>query len=419
MPPREREGGGGTGALGAGGAAAAAPPRPLRYSYYLGVGSNLGDRFRNLREAAAMLEEEDDEEGASPAASAAAAGAKAAATRVVRTSFLYESAPMYDSSQPPFLNAALLVASGLDPPSLLRRLKRIETRLGRVTDPSSPLYARNGPRTVDLDILLAGVEREGEDEEEPVVLDPSRREGGERGGGPPGAAPDLVVIPHPRIAERPFVLGPLLDLAGPRLRHPTLGATIAQLSERLLLDRCGGEEEDGGGGGNEALVRVLPLPRGRLLYLNQTLVMGILNATPDSFSGDGQYRRAGAEDEASAAAAVARGLQLVGDGARILDVGGESTRPGAQPVDPEEERDRVVPVVRGIRQIGACPFAGPFVAVVVFSCVARAPSRARPRLRFLTSPAPPHLSSQTPTWRSRSTRGARSSPGPPSRPGPT
>ena len=63
--------------------------------------------------------------------------------------------------------------------------------------------------------------------------------------------------------------------------------------------------------------------------------MGIVNATPDSFSGDGTF----------ADAAVARAMQMVEEGADILDIGGESTRPGAQPVSLEEELTRVLPVI--------------------------------------------------------------------------
>src|SRR5262245_3069808 len=68
------------------------------------------------------------------------------------------------------------------------------------------------------------------------------------------------------------------------------------------------------------------------------LVMGIVNVTPDSFSDGGRF--------ASAEAAVAHGLQLVSEGADLLDVGGESSRPGAEPVPLDEELRRVVPVVR-------------------------------------------------------------------------
>jgi len=70
------------------------------------------------------------------------------------------------------------------------------------------------------------------------------------------------------------------------------------------------------------------------------LVMGIVNVTPDSFSDGGQY--------ATAESAIAHGLQLTEDGADLLDIGGESTRPGAAPVPLEEEMRRVVPVVAGL-----------------------------------------------------------------------
>lgn len=77
-------------------------------------------------------------------------------------------------------------------------------------------------------------------------------------------------------------------------------------------------------------------------------VMGILNATPDSFSDGGTHL--------DPARAVAAGLAMLDDGATMLDVGGESTRPGAEPVSPEEERARVVPVLRGLA--GPCAALG-------------------------------------------------------------
>ena len=70
--------------------------------------------------------------------------------------------------------------------------------------------------------------------------------------------------------------------------------------------------------------------------LQRTLVMGILNVTPDSFSGDGL----GNDLEA----AVAQGLAMAQDGADILDVGGQSTRPGAVTIPVEEELSRIIPV---------------------------------------------------------------------------
>ncbi|QSX77047.1 dihydropteroate synthase [Agrilutibacter solisilvae] len=78
--------------------------------------------------------------------------------------------------------------------------------------------------------------------------------------------------------------------------------------------------------------------RGRVVVFDRARVMGIVNVTPDSFSDGGAH--------ATTEEAVAHGLRLVGEGADMLDVGGESTRPGAQPVDVEEELRRVIPVIR-------------------------------------------------------------------------
>jgi dihydropteroate synthase len=69
-------------------------------------------------------------------------------------------------------------------------------------------------------------------------------------------------------------------------------------------------------------------------------IMGILNVTPDSFSDGGRYL--------AVEAAIAHGLQLAVDGAAMIDVGGESTRPGAEPVGAQEELRRVIPVIEGL-----------------------------------------------------------------------
>jgi dihydropteroate synthase len=82
--------------------------------------------------------------------------------------------------------------------------------------------------------------------------------------------------------------------------------------------------------------------RSRILNLRQSAkIMGILNVTPDSFSDGGQFF--------SLEAAVLHARELIAEGAEIIDVGGESTRPGADPVAPEEELHRVIPVIREIR----------------------------------------------------------------------
>ncbi|NND82685.1 MAG: dihydropteroate synthase [Gammaproteobacteria bacterium] len=83
-----------------------------------------------------------------------------------------------------------------------------------------------------------------------------------------------------------------------------------------------------------------------LLQGDAAIVMGIVNATPDSFSDGGQH--AGNE------AALEHGLKLLAEGADILDIGGESTRPGAEPVSIDEELDRVIPVIEGLRAHSDC-----------------------------------------------------------------
>jgi len=85
------------------------------------------------------------------------------------------------------------------------------------------------------------------------------------------------------------------------------------------------------------------------LDLSQPRVMGIVNVTPDSFSDGGKF--------AVAELAVAHGMELVGQGADILDIGGESTRPGATPVPLAEELRRVIPVIEGLAAKARVPIS--------------------------------------------------------------
>jgi dihydropteroate synthase len=80
----------------------------------------------------------------------------------------------------------------------------------------------------------------------------------------------------------------------------------------------------------------------------RTLVMGILNLTPDSFSGDGLLAGAPSASADALSLALEQARNFAAAGADILDIGGESTRPGSQPVSPEEELRRVLPVLRAI-----------------------------------------------------------------------
>ena len=145
---------------------------------YLGLGSNLGDRRRNIAEAVDML--------------------GAVSTRV-EVSSLYETAPQGFSGQPAFMNAACRIWTRLDPYELLAKLNKIQAAVG------SRRAFVNGPRKVDIDILVYG---------RMVLHLPS------------------LTIPHPRMAEREFVLAPLAEIA-PGLRHPVSGETVRSLLLRL------------------------------------------------------------------------------------------------------------------------------------------------------------------------------------------
>jgi dihydropteroate synthase len=103
--------------------------------------------------------------------------------------------------------------------------------------------------------------------------------------------------------------------------------------------------------------------RGRRLTLDEPLVMGIVNLTADSFSGDGLA--------ADTAAAVERARAMLEAGAAIIDVGAESTRPGAEPVDAETELERLLPVVRGLVALpGAVISVDTYKPAVAEACLA-------------------------------------------------
>jgi 2-amino-4-hydroxy-6-hydroxymethyldihydropteridine diphosphokinase len=148
---------------------------------FIGLGSNQGDRLLLLRRAVRLL------------------GA-AAEIEVRACSSVYRTAPLGPIlDQPEFLNAVCEISTSLAPRALLGRLLSIEAELGRRREQPG------GPRTMDLDLLLY----------EDLILD----------------EPDLTV-PHPRLAERAFVVMPLAEIA-PDLRHPASGEPVSSIRERL------------------------------------------------------------------------------------------------------------------------------------------------------------------------------------------
>ncbi|MEX2327680.1 MAG: dihydropteroate synthase [Pseudomonadales bacterium] len=86
-----------------------------------------------------------------------------------------------------------------------------------------------------------------------------------------------------------------------------------------------------------------------MLNLKFPAIMGILNVTPDSFSDGGKYL--------DTQSAIAHARTMIAEGADIIDIGGESTRPGAEPISPEEELDRVIPVIEGVRAFSTVPLS--------------------------------------------------------------
>jgi dihydropteroate synthase len=100
---------------------------------------------------------------------------------------------------------------------------------------------------------------------------------------------------------------------------------------------------------DDNVARVLTTRHGRIDMTCHTILMGIVNVTPDSFYDGGK--------RFDSAKAVADALEMVDSGAEILDVGGESTRPGAQPVPLEEELRRVLPVIRELRKNSNVPIS--------------------------------------------------------------
>lgn len=241
---------------------------------YIAFGSNQGDSIQNIRGSIAAL--------------------KQAGVIVLQTSAIYTSEPLYYGDQPRFYNGVFRCSTDLEPTELLKRLKDIEYGIyGRIKKMD------NGPRTMDLDILLYGDE----------VVD----------------LPELK-IPHVDMLNRSFVMKPLNDVV------PGSTADEPAFPEERSLD------------GSERLV--IPLHRNsvhapEILEIGkETILMSIMNATKDSFSDGGDLWCNDIH---------AMAVRHLNAGADILDIGGQSTRPGAEWIGKEKEAENVCDVIREIR----------------------------------------------------------------------
>lgn len=262
--------------------------------FYLGLGSNLGDRRLNLLQAIEGLGKFAD---------------------ILAVSPLYETDPWGMADQPQFYNICAAGRTDLAPQALLSRIKALEVQLGRLP------AVRWGPRAIDIDILLF----------DDISLHL-----------------DNLDLPHAAIANRAFVLAPLADIAAGKL-HPQTGLSVSKMLAAVPLDDVHqvGELAPHFRAMRRDFVNKQPLAWG-----SRTYVMGILNATPDSFSGDGVLT-----GEAAVEAAAAQAVRFAAEGADIVDIGGESTRPGSSPVSAEEELARVLPVIAAVRQAVDLPIS--------------------------------------------------------------
>ncbi|PSN69505.1 folic acid synthesis protein [Corynespora cassiicola Philippines] len=260
----------------------------MQHRAFIALGSNLGDRVAEIERACKEME----------------AGGS---IRIRRTSSLWETKAMYVLDQDKFVNGVCEVETSLSPMELLDELQSIENRLGRVK------VIDKGPRNIDLDILLY---------DQQIISN------------------DRLQLPHKLMLEREFVLRPLCEI----IPHESLPPHSSLP----------------GGSFQYHLSYLPPLedPISPLTSLSSTLppisawdpkrtthIMSILNLTPDSFSDGGKHHNI-------ATATLAETIKShIASGATIIDLGGQSTRPGAIEVSAEEELARVLPAIKIIKSL--------------------------------------------------------------------
>jgi len=151
---------------------------------YIGLGSNVGDRLQNIKKAVSLIADWPD-------------------SKILKTSSIYETEPWGVKDQAPFFNAVIEISTNLLPEVLLKHCLDTEKQMGRIRT------IKWGPRIIDLDILFYGSQ---------VIKT------------------DTLVIPHPLLAERDFVIIPLNDIA-PDFIHPVTHLSIHELTASFNLSK--------------------------------------------------------------------------------------------------------------------------------------------------------------------------------------
>lgn len=220
---------------------------------------------------------------------------------VEQLSFMYQTDPVGFTDQGKFLNCVCKCSTDKNPDELLQIFETVMTKMGRVRQRVW------GPRIIDIDILLV----------DDLII-----------------SSDTLTIPHPRMQDRAFVLEPLCDI-DPLIIHPTYNKIVKELLTNL---------------------KVVPLQKvsqwGTRLFEwgTRTYVLGIVNATPDSFSGDGLIHKTKTDS-------MKHIQQLITDGADCLDIGAMSSRPGHELISESEELERLIPVIKQVREITTLPIS--------------------------------------------------------------
>ena len=297
---------------------------PRLVEVVVALGGNLGSPLGAFESALARLE-------------------RKGVLHVSHTSSLYRSKPVGQVlDQPLFLNAAVRATTSLDPKELMRQLQAEEDEARRTRD--GPI---GGPRTLDLDLVFYGNHK---------LVQGEVKDG-------PGK---WIHVPHPRWKEREFVLAPLVELLD---KGEDESERFQESQDRMCVKMLGMAKRRWIELGGEKLLREKDAPLRRVCAMKtprcgdgygdvhpvqntniggdahslyapgaRTMVMGILNLTPDSFS-DGSPKAMEPQH------VLDNARRMVEEGADVLDLGAQSTRPGSQPINAKEELQRLMPAL--------------------------------------------------------------------------